>query len=403
MPKSADSSGFPAFGVNLAATAEGSGERREPCSQPHQRHIPTKIPGDIPMSFQRIRSFLRAALLPTLAAASMAAHAGPFTGIFIFGDSLSDTGNVSIATDGVAPGTGDIPGIVQPYAPGRYSNGPLWVETFASGLGLAVAPALAGGNNFAFAGARTGFSGLNEPAGVLTQVAGLWGRGMPINPTRADPNALYVVVAGGNDMRDARSLATAGEREAAALAAVNNLKQTIGYLAASGARNVLISTLPDLGATPEALFLGNQTASTEVSNLFNTLVKGLLGLEQIYATLNIELLDMAAVAVDVRKRPLDFGVTNTGLPCNGFAGSGPLAPNGTFVGASCDSSLFSDALHPSALAHRLIGEAALAVYGVPVPGTLALMALALLLLAAVQRNRTGRGRMAVAVLRPAAP
>lgn len=341
------------------------------------------------MSFQRIRFLLRSVLLPSLAAASMAAHAGPFTGIFIFGDSLSDTGNVSIATGGVAPGTGDIPGIVQPYAPGRYSNGPLWVETFASGLGLAVSPALAGGNNFAFAGARTGFSGLNEPAGVLTQVAGLWGRGMPINPTRADPNALYVVVAGGNDMRDARLLPTAGERQVAALAAVNNLAQTIGYLAASGARNVLISTLPDLGATPEALFLGNQAASTEVSNLFNMLVQGLFGLEKMYGGLDIELLDMAGVAAFVRDNKELYGVTNTGLPCNGFAGSGPLGPNGTFVGADCDASLFSDGLHPSALAHRLIGEAALAVYGVPLPGTLALMVLALAMLVLVQRRNSG--------------
>jgi outer membrane lipase/esterase len=340
------------------------------------------------MSFKRIRSSLRAVLLPALVAATFSAQAGPFSGLYIFGDSLSDTGNVSIATGGAAPGSGDRPGIVQPYAPGRYSNGPLWVETFASGLGLTVAPALAGGNNFAFAGARTGFSGRDEPAGVLTQVTGLWGRGEPINPTRADPNALYVVVAGGNDMRDARSLATADAREEAAQAAATNLEQTIAYLAASGARNVLISTLPDLGATPEARFLNNQAASTEVSKLFNELVLGLLDLEKLYDDLDIELLDMAAVAVDVRKRPLEFGVTNTGLPCNGFAGSGPLI-KGTFVGASCDASLFSDALHPSALAHRLIGEAALAVYGVPLPGTLALMVLALTMLVLVQRRRIG--------------
>jgi outer membrane lipase/esterase len=342
------------------------------------------------MSFKRIRSTLRAVLLPALVAATFSAQAGPFSGLYIFGDSLSDTGNVSIATGGVAPGTGDIPGIVQPYAPGRYSNGPLWVETFASGLGLSVAPALAGGNNFAFAGARTGVSGAGEPLGVLSQAVGLWGLGSLVpNPTRADPHALYVVVAGGNDMRDARLLPTAGERQAAALAAVNNLAQTIGYLAASGARNVLISTLPDLGATPEALFLGKQAASTEVSNLFNMLVQGLFGLEKMYGGLDIELLDMAGVAAFVRDNKELYGVTNTGLPCNGFAGSGPLGPDGTFVGADCDASLFSDGLHPSALAHRLIGEAALAVYGVPLPGTLALMVLALAMLVLVQRRSFG--------------
>lgn len=338
------------------------------------------------MSFQRIRSFLRAALLPTLAAASMAAHAGPFSSVFFFGDSLSDTGNLSIATGGALPGT------AQPYASGRYSDGPLWVETFAAGLGLAgqANPYSVGGNNFAFAGARTGAAG--SPPGVLAQAVGIWGASFV-----ADPNALYVVVGGGNDMRDARLISTgdpaldATARQAAALAAFNNLATTIGYLAASGARNVLISTLPDLGATPEAAFLNLQAASTDATNRFNALVPLLLSA---YAGVNVELLDMAAIAADVRLDPDEFGVTNVAFPCGGFAGS---------QGASCATSLFSDALHPSAYAHRLIGEAALAVYGVPVPGTLALMALALLLLVAVQRSRMASGRVMVAVLKPAAP
>ncbi|MDP3347461.1 SGNH/GDSL hydrolase family protein [Hydrogenophaga sp.] len=344
------------------------------------------------MSFQRIRFLLRSVLLPALAAASIAAHAGPFTGIFIFGDSLSDTGNVSIATGGAAPDP------TQPYAPGRFSDGPLWVETFAAGLGLAAqaTPALAGGNNYAFAGARTGFSGAGEPLGVLSQVVGLWGQGTPVDPSRADPNALYVVVAGGNDMRDARTLypsnspADIAGRAAMAAAAFNNLAATIGYLAASGARNVLISTLPDLGATPEAMFLNLQAASTDATNFFNGLVPTLLSL---YAGLNIELLDMAAIAANVYANPQDFGVTNVSFPCGSFDFS---------QGESCATSLFSDALHPSAYAHLLIGQAALAIYGVPVPGTLALMALALLLMVGIQRSRAGRSRVMVAVLRPAA-
>lgn len=338
------------------------------------------------MSFKRIPQLLRNLVLPALAAASMAAHAGPFSGIFIFGDSLSDTGNVSIATGGAAPDPS------QPYAPGRFSDGPVWVETFASGLGLSVTPALTpgGGNNFAFGGARTGAVG--TPPGVLAQAVGLWGGGSqaPI-PGRADPNALYVVVAGGNDMRDARSIFTgdpvadAAARQAAAVSAITNLANTISYLAASGARNVLISTLPDLGVTPEAIGLGLQAASTDATNRFNALIPTLFGLESIPAFngLDIRLLDMAAVAANVRVNFVDFGVTNVGLPCGAFTGS---------QGASCATSLFSDGLHPSAFAHRLIGEAALAVYGVPLPGTLALMVLALVLLVLVQRRRVGEAQ-----------
>lgn len=346
------------------------------------------------MSFKRIRSTLRAVLLPALFAVSVSAQAGPFSGLYIFGDSLSDTGNVSILTGGTQPGT------AQPYAPGRFSDGPLWVETFAAGLGLAgqATPFLAGGNNYAFAGARTGaVGGPKDPPGVLAQAVGYWGANpaaLPVNP-----NALFVVVGGGNDMRDARLISTGDTvadgiaRQAAAFAAINNLAKTISYLAASGARNILISTLPDLGATPEALFLNNQAASTDVTNRFNALVPDLLDLEGVFAGLNIELLDMAAIAADVRKNPVHFGVTNTGLPCAGFLGSD---------GDSCATSLFSDALHPSAFAHRLIGEAALAVYGVPLPGTLALMALALFMLMLVQRRRAGGVLLKADAFKPAA-
>lgn len=345
------------------------------------------------MSFKRIRSTLRAVLLPALFAVSVSAQAGPFSGLYIFGDSLSDTGNLSIATGGAQPGT------AQPYAPGRFSDGPLWVETLATGLGLAgqANPYLVGGNNYAFAGARTGTVG--SPPGVLAQAAGIWGAGAGPSGPPANANALFVVVGGGNDMRDARLISTGDAvadglaRQAAALTAINNLAQTISYLAISGARNILISTLPDLGATPEALLLNNQAASTDATNRFNALVPTLLGLEGVFAGLNIELLDMAAIAADVRNNPGDFGVTNTGLPCGGFQFS---------AGASCATSLFSDALHPSAFAHRLIGEAALAVYGVPLPGTLALMALALFMLVLVQRRRTGVVLLKAGAFKPAA-
>jgi phospholipase/lecithinase/hemolysin len=124
--------------------------------------------------------------------------------------------------------------------------------------------------------------------------------------------------------------------------------------------------------------LGLQTVSTDVTNRFNALVPTLFGLQATFTSLNIELLDMAGVAANVRANPGDFGVTNTSLPCAGFAFS---------AGASCATSLFSDALHPSAFAHQLIGQAALAVYGVPLPGTLALMGLALFVMVGVQRRR----------------
>lgn len=328
------------------------------------------------MLFKQFKTILTAAAL----ALPLFAQAGPYSSMFVFGDSLSDTGNLSNITGGAFPGT------AQPYAPGRFSDGAVWVETLAARLGLASdATAITsgtGGKNYAFAGARTGVD--PSPPGVLAQVAGLWGAGVGLpgltSHAFADPNALYIVVGGGNDMRDARS-AVGGDhasRVAAAGAAVTNLRNSVLYLASRGAKNILISNLPDLGFTPEAILLGLAAQSSDATNAFNALIGSLLSIEGFFPGLDIDLLDMAGITAQARVNPAAFGVTNTISPCAGFTFS---------TGASCATSLFSDVLHPSALGHRLIAGEALAALGIPEPDSLALFGLAFVALAWARRQR----------------
>ena len=315
-------------------------------------------------------------VVATLAGAG--AQAGPFTGMFVFGDSLSDTGNLNIVSGGAYPDYTQ-----GPYFGGRYSNGPLWVETLATDLGLpnAASPYFAGtgGTNFAFAGARTGtVAPPGNPPGVLAQIGGIW-NGV------GDPNALYIVVGGGNDMRDARSTfqtasaADAAGREAAAQATVGNLVSSLGFLALHGAKHVLVSNLPDLGGTPEAGLLGLRYASTDVTNRFNALVPSLLAAGTGFG-LDMSFLDMAGLLKKVIADATTnggglYGITDVTSPCAGFLYS---------TGDACSVSLFSDVLHPSATAHRLIGEAAFAA-AVPEPQTYALLGLGLA--AVVLRSR----------------
>ena len=81
-------------------------------------------------------------LLPTTASAF------PFDEIVVFGDSLSDQGNLSTLTGGLIP-PGN-PAIRPFYVDGRFSNGPIWVDHLQSDdPGLSV-------TNFAVGGAFTG-------------------------------------------------------------------------------------------------------------------------------------------------------------------------------------------------------------------------------------------------------
>src|SRR4051812_20789394 len=81
--------------------------------------------------------------------------AGPFLNLVVFGDSLSDVGNVQNNF------FVDIPGPY--YWNGRFSNGPVYAETLATGLGLpALNRSTASGTDYAYGGAKTTGTGFPD-------------------------------------------------------------------------------------------------------------------------------------------------------------------------------------------------------------------------------------------------
>jgi outer membrane lipase/esterase len=345
------------------------------------------------------------------------AHAS-YADLVFFGDSLSDTGNVlSLTTAFAPPPTPNFPG-----APGRFSNGPVWTEYLASGLGLpnsakpsnlifngsAVVPiGVPGGENYAFGGARTGLGGsAGATTGLLGQLVAWNGSVFGGSLTRAaNPNGLYVVAAGGNDLRDARSAnpgntaADSVARGQAAASAAQNIVSTLFLLAQAGARHFLLADMPDLGKTPEAHALGNTLASTDATLQFNAdLIADAAGLDALFFAstgidLDIRLMDFYSLNESVYNDATlngggQYGITNVSTPC-----ITPVAPGAYFFPGStannCDASAFSDTLHPSAASHRLLGQLALntALNTVPEPGSVALVLLGLVLLGGVRRVR----------------
>lgn len=349
-----------------------------------------------------------------IAAAVGTARAMPYTDVVFFGDSISDTGNVLALSTAVAPPP--FPNF--PAAPGRFSNGPVWTEYLAAGLGLpgnsdpsrlifngtAVVPIGApGGDNFAFGGARTGLGGAaGATTGLFGQLIAWNGSAFGGGLTRAaDPNALYVVMAGANDLRDARSAnagstpADAAARAAAAATTAVNVTNAVALLAQAGARHFLVSNLPDLGKTPEAALLGVVAASTDVTLNFNAaLAAAMAGLDAQFLSLfgvdlDIRALNFFGLAESIYGDATTngggiYGITNVTAPC-----IAPVAPGAYFFPGStdinCGVSAYSDPLHPSSRVHQFIGQLAVQT-AVPEPTAIALVLLGLAGLAITRRR-----------------
>jgi phospholipase/lecithinase/hemolysin len=312
-----------------------------------------------------------AVLLPGAARAQ-----GGFTSLTFFGNSSSDTGNLLQLTGGAQPPSST-------YYMGRFSNGPNWVDYFATALGRPddARPAFvanAGSGNYAIGGART--TGTNPP-GTDAQIGRYLTRPGTVPGTLTDPTGLYVLLAGGNDLRDAGTLSDAVARQSVATTAAQRVLTQAGQLAGAGARSVLLFTLPNLGLTPEALSIpGRSGIEAELSAMFNgTLAAGLPGLQAMqplttFYDLRLDNL-FTNILLDTQAGGRRYGLTNAATPCLGSSTT------------TCDMSVFYDNLHLTTHANQLVAAAAYTyvttgvnVAAVPEPETGALVGGGVLLL-----------------------
>jgi phospholipase/lecithinase/hemolysin len=246
--------------------------------------------------------------------------------LYVFGDSLSDIGNVFNATEGFHPSS-------PPYFQGRFSNGLVWVEYLASGLALTPKQ----NTNFAYGGATTGSGNLNGIPDLLTQVDSF----IKVYQ-QVDKNALYILWAGANDYLHGMSNPSLS---------INNISQAIQSLAKAGAKKILVANLPDLGnipATRNSPYSSILSSATIAHNLglANSLdlLKQNLGHDTQMIMFDVHSLYKEAIA-----NPTKFGFTDVNTAClNNLA--------------SCDNPdkfLFWDGIHPTTVAHRILAKAAL--------------------------------------------
>ncbi|MFE1747493.1 SGNH/GDSL hydrolase family protein [Coleofasciculus sp. H7-2] len=283
------------------------------------------------------------------------AVAASFDKIYVFGDSLSDTGNVFNLTQGFFPQT-------PPYYQGRFSNGPLWVEALADKLGLA--PALftnlggsassSDGINFAFGGATSGSSNVAGSLlpGLQTEI-NFFKSGLAATNQSADSEALYIVWAGGNDYL--------GGGVTNPTEPVKNISAAVTSLFNVGARNFLVANLPDLGKAPIGLSGGSNVSNglSQLTGLHNLgLSQTLASLSQSLNGINLKSLDINSLFNNAITNKEKFGFTNV---------TGSCLTNYNFpfdlnydVCDNPDSFLFWDDIHPTTAGHKLVADLAFA-------------------------------------------
>ena len=293
-----------------------------------------------------------------------AAQAQQFDNVVVFGDSLSDDGYYRpfLASLGLPP---------QVVATlGRFTTnpGPIWSELVSQYYGVTPAASNAGGFIYAQGGARVALPSASTPPGaaqrpVSTQI----GEYLAASGGHADPNALYGMWIGANDIFQNLAALQAGAIDQATLqnnvlGAATAEVQQIGRLEAAGARYVLVFGLPNIGATPAFAGTGPTSAAvTQLSAGYNTtLFSGLAS-----AGLHVIPVDTFALGTEVAANPAAYGFTNTtGLACGAFPPiTTPSTVSAQFCGPTnlvapdaAQTYLYADSVHPTTASQAIVAD-----------------------------------------------
>jgi len=307
-----------------------------------------------------LASALALAALPAFAQSGRA----PFSKTVFFGDSLTDAGYFR-------------PTLVQLLGPngallGQFTTNPglVWSQQLADYYGTDASsawvgngtanPTLTGGDNWAVGGALAGTdtsNALGYVPSLMTQYTRYIAAG-----NQVDPNALYSVWGGANDMFAVQ----ANPAQAPALigGAVTAQVTLVGALTQAGARYILVPTLPDLGLTPSARAGGamGMAQGTALATAYNNALFG--GLAS--ANLRVIPLDTFHFLQEVAADPSAFGLSNvTNQAC--LAQPAPAGDSSLFcnpastVPGGADSYLFADGVHPTTAAHLALADMATSV------------------------------------------
>ncbi|KAI9363527.1 G-D-S-L family lipolytic protein [Zopfochytrium polystomum] len=286
-----------------------------------------------------------AAVVTVLAASAVTAVPTPagISTVVAFGDSWSDIGNAYNLTNGVVP-------LSPPYYKGRFSNGPVWLETLVDDSHLDTKLV-----DLAFGAATTnsairGILNTGAPAPSVNEQIAIYYSAY-LNSNSVGDSPLYSLWSGGNDLYFdfvVYKVNTTSEQIASNI--ILNAQTLITNFSAN---RILILNLPPVTRFPLfKVFDANLAAlAAQITAGINALLPGKIDalVASSSAAPQILLFDASALVTSFLDNPADYGFTNAVDPCLD-----------TTTGVACanpDAYVFWDNLHYTAKAHRLIGEA----------------------------------------------
>jgi len=277
----------------------------------------------------------------TLAAVSTAGAAGAqsYNRLVVFGDSLSDNGNLYLATGGATPAS-------PPYFQGRFSSGPVFTERLGFNASNFMGP-VTGSINYAFGGARTDSQA--APLGMRVQLAQYQARG-----GRFGAGDLVSILGGANNIFQGLPAAGAstnpqGSIAPVSLAAAADMNFIVNSVAQAGAGTILVTNLPKLSLTPQFRATPAAPLADYAVTTFNgALLTGLNATAAARPGTNIIMMDLFKIGDVIAANPSAFGVSNVTQPCF----------NGVTVCANPNDYFYFDGVHPTAAGHAAIARLA---------------------------------------------
>lgn len=308
------------------------------------------------MKTRLIQSLLIICLL-----APLPSIAGSYDEIVVFGDSLSDSGNLATLALFSAEAAefkflNDLP-----YQKG-FTNGPTAVVQLAKLLSVPpLTPSLyllntISGTNFAVAGARAAGDNLID---LNTQV----GAFLSSQAGNAPNNALYILFIGGNDIRDMRDATDIKAVSSILNKATQNIRNNLSLLIASGAKHIMVVNSPDIGNLPEtkALAANNPNLIRRASlftQAYNKSLADTVKHIEKHTGVDLVLFDVFTLFNNIVNDSRALLFTNAKAACYSSVG---LVYYPICDESQLDAFVYFDEIHPTRRVHERVGRAMFAV------------------------------------------